>query len=50
MLIEEDHDLSPVNIGVLDPDGHPIFRIPYRDTVPLGFLDREEEEEDEDWC
>lgn len=37
VLIEDLYDDAPIPTGILDPEGHEIYRIAHRDTVPIGF-------------
>lgn len=37
ILIEDERDDSPIPIGILNSEGEMIYRIPYRDTLPVGF-------------
>lgn len=37
LIIEDIYDNSPVPTGIVDQWGHALYRIPWRDTVPIGY-------------
>jgi hypothetical protein len=37
IIYEDEYDDSPISTGLLDSEGDEICRIPWRDTVPMGF-------------
>jgi hypothetical protein len=44
-LIETLYDEDPVPTGILDENGDEIYRLQWRDTVPMGFHHLPEEYE-----
>lgn len=37
IFIEDEMDNGPIPTGVLDANGEQVFRIPWRDRLPVGF-------------